>query len=124
MTLTALALALAGCEGGTKLDLVPDALVGTWTTDAPAYEERALEIFGDGLVIWAEGLMIESHVLRTIRRWDRGSRTTYRFEYLDSDGDLTDFEFDFQEAEGVIRIRNQSDVAWRKTGPPSTDVVG
>jgi hypothetical protein len=124
VALTALVLGLGGCEGGTRLDLVPNELVGTWTTDAPGYDERALEIFEDGLVIWAEGVMIESRVLRTVRRWDRAGLASYRFEYLDSDGGLTDFEFDFRAADGLIRIRNQPDIAWRRTGPPSTDAIG
>jgi len=96
---------------------IPDALIGVWTTNAPAYAGRPFEIdrqtilfrMGDGPYDYS------IHPIRRVTSEVEGQTTHYRVEYVHH-GKPFEFAFNYlQGSEAAIRLDNQRDFVWKKT---------
>ena len=90
----------------------PPELVGTWTTDAADYIDRAFTITDSTLTIGqGEGRSV-THRIRTVRQEPRSGWTDYALEYEQAGSRLT-FGFQYFEP-GEIRLRNLEHMVWRR----------
>lgn len=118
-TALGLALALAGAwtllpHGGRGDKIMPDELLGVWTTTAPAYADRAMEIKPTTLIFHTGGGSSSVHPVRRVVRVERGGGSAlYTVEYGNA-GAVETLSFQYVRAHRpAIRLRNQRFV-WRQ----------
>lgn len=116
---TVLALVLALVAAWTLIPAtrgaktMPDELLGIWTTTAPTYANRALEIRPTLLIFHTGEQTFRLHAVRRVVREERGASAHYTVEYADGD-DVETLSFQYvRMAHPAIRLRNQSFV-WRR----------
>lgn len=109
-------IAVTGCSA--EPEPMPDDLLGTWTTNDAAYEDRSFEIHPDRLV-WETGryvaadrrplVGVESQV--PVDGW-----AVYRLLYRESDGVVSDIELHYRsKPEPTLRFANRRQL-WTKRG--------
>ena len=104
--------AFSGCRGAL-LESVPDELVGVWKTTSPRYEDRFFEISEDLIVFGTGGRNTEAHRILSIREALEDERLLYAISYESAEGEEYGFFFYYDPAgSGVIRFKNQQDMAW------------
>jgi hypothetical protein len=92
---------------------MPDELLGTWTTTAPAYADRALEIRPTALVFHTGAGSFNMHRVRRVVRDEFGRSAVYAVEYEDA-GAVETLAIQYVRASRpAIRLRNQAFV-WRR----------
>jgi hypothetical protein len=113
----ALLATLAACQA-QKEDLVPDHLLGVWTTSAPAYVDRYIEIRNDVIIFGTGGDTFEVHALTDIDDTREHGSIVYTITHLNHFGQPYTASFYYEpRGNGVIRFKNQRDIAWTKGGP-------
>jgi hypothetical protein len=95
---------------------MPDELVGVWTTTAPAYRDRTLEIKPDALVFHVGAQAFRLHPVRRVVKEERGGSaeyTIYTVEYEDG-SEVATLAFQYVAApRPAIWLQNRT-VAWRR----------
>lgn len=112
-------LVLAGAwtllpRGGRGDKTMPDELLGVWTTTAPAYADRAMEITPTTLILHTGEGTSSVHPVRRVVRVERGAGSAlYTVEYGTA-GAVETLSFQYVRAHRpAIRLRNQGFV-WRQ----------
>jgi len=108
----AAAATASGCETGGETT-VPQELVGTWRTTAPAYADRVLRLSHTGVVFGrAEGTEPAHPVRRVMSVPDRD---TVLYTIVYSDPADQEFSFYYDPAGGgTITLKNQRQFQWKK----------
>ena len=103
--------------------VVPDELVGTWTTPAPKYSDRGFEIWTDAIVFYTGTAMEDFtvHGIRELIAEPVGDRTEYTIEYRSKEGALATMAFDLDSSDGLLRFKNQQLVEWQRN--PETSQI-
>jgi hypothetical protein len=96
--------------------VVPDTLVGSWTTSAPLYSDRGFTITKTSLTLklGPKGTIVPVHPITRVRIDRSGEGMVYTIDYLMENAP---WEFSFRLWPGsppVIRSVNQPEVAWQK----------
>ena len=116
MTRLVLMFFLVGAFSGCRvalLESVPDELVGVWKTTSPRYEDRFFEISEDLIVFGTGGRTTEAHPIVSIGEALEDERLLYAIAYEIAEGEEYGFFFYYDPAgSGVIRFKNQQDMAW------------
>jgi hypothetical protein len=112
-----LSLLLLGCLACSKRPVarIPEVLVGTWTTDAPAYRDRYLKLEQD-YVIYGLGEERNPNAQRVTRveSQQTGFITTYVIYSTDAQGPHP-MTLSYDPSNGTVRVKNQKDAVWRRT---------
>lgn len=101
----------------------PDTeLLGKWTTAAPAYQGRLLEVREQWIVFWTSAYSSTSHPLERVERSeDEDGQRLYRLEYRESDGALASLELIYRPgARPELRFAHRSEV-WTRVGTKGGD---
>ncbi len=104
---------LATCSG--RLEPIPSELVGTWTTDAPGYADRYLEISGRGLSFGTGDGRADWNSLRGARVEPQDDRTLYVLLYDSVDGAPGELSIAYLPELDAIRLAHRSAV-WTRAG--------
>jgi hypothetical protein len=108
-----LVLGCLACHGGMKTP--PQELMGTWITDAPAYQDRCLR-FDSEHVLFGVGEDTQytiQHIVGIDVRQD-GKQTIYTIRAKDAEG-THELVFTYDPSDGgSLQIKNVRGVAWRK----------
>ena len=114
---TALLAALAGCQA-QKENPVPDHLLGVWTTSAPRYADRYIEIRHDMIIFGTGGDTFELHVLAELKEAREGEAMLYTITHLNHFGQPYSLSFYYKPSgDGIIRFKNQREIVWTKERP-------
>ena len=114
VTAMALLAILAACQA-QKENPVPDHLLGVWTTSAPRYADRYIEIRNDIIIFGTGGETFELHALMDITETREGESIVYTITHLNHYGQRYRLAFYYDPStNGIIRFRNQREVAWKK----------
>jgi len=99
---------------------IPEFLIGTWRTDDERYANRRFELLEDQVVfqVGDTAIAVERYPVMRVRSRGSSRGRVYRVRYLGPDREPIDFNF-IVESGNVIRLANQMEFAWRRTGPPS-----
>ena len=101
----------AGCAGDGS---PPAEVLGTWTTEAPEYADRAFTITDSTLTLYqGEGRSVTGQIV-SARREARTGWTEVALEYEQSGSRMT-FSFQYFQS-GEIRLANQEHMVWRRKG--------
>ncbi len=110
----ALIATLAGCQE-QKESPVPDHLLGVWTTSAPRYADRYIEIRNDMIIFGTGGDAFELHALTDINEVREGEAIVYTITHLNHFGQAYTLSFYYEPtSDGIIRFKNQREIAWTK----------
>ena len=106
---------LAGCN---RNELLPEALVGTWVTDAPSYAGRSFTFQAPNTLIIQAGensSALNARKIRAVRgKFDSSKNATlYRIEYREAGQDLYFPLYLFTEPSRMVRFKNQPDITWK-----------
>lgn len=117
LLLLALSPAL-GCSPRSEKRLPPE-VVGVWKTADPKYADRAFELGGTSLVIDIGEGQTETYRIRGVTRSQEHVGTLYTVTYADHrEGGVTTLAFYYRPGGGgVICLKNQPQIEWRREGP-------
>ena len=90
-------------------EFLPDDLLGRWTTSAPEYTDRFLELSEDNIDV--------NFVSSVVKRVEGGS-TLYTIKYRDPKGMDGQVSLYWDPTEEVIRLKNQKRIIWEKEEEP------
>ena len=111
---TALLATLAGCQA-QKENPVPDHLLGVWTSSAPRYADRYIEIRNDMIIFGTGGDAFELHVLAELKEAREGEAIAYTITHLNHFGQPYNLSFYYEPSgDGIIRFKNQREIVWTK----------
>ena len=94
----------------------PDELIGSWTTNAPGYEDKVLLISKKGLAFNAGEGAVEGQAVLQLETIPDGDRTLYTIVYGTSQSNKQVLSFHYHPREHTITFKTQSHLVWtRKT---------
>ena len=105
--------ALLGCTR-SKQEFRPD-LIGVWKTEDPKYEDRFFQLEPQTLILGIGEGRVNTYRIQSVR-WslDRVG-TLYTVSYWDYQEQTAEtFAFYYDSVGGVIRLKNQQQIEWRK----------
>lgn len=99
---------------------LPEPLVGTWRTDDPRYATRRLELLDDQVVfqVGDSSFAVERYAISRVRSRRSANGRLYRITYLGAESEPIELHMYFEDRSGTLRLANQMEFAWRRTGPP------
>ena len=104
---------LLGCVPEKEV-IVPDELIGLWSTSAPRYADRYFEFTKKTLIFKVGDEETGIHKIKELEKFGDGNATWYTVTYL-SLGEKYKFSFSYYPAdEGVITVVNQTNVQWAR----------
>jgi hypothetical protein len=105
-------------EGG---DVIPQEIVGTWTTTTPAYADRAFEITETSVTFYSSESTFTTHLISKVTSEPWGNAVLYTVEYMNL-GEVYEFAFLYANPpQGNIRFKNQQDMEWEKQRSEESD---
>lgn len=95
--------------------LVPDELIGVWTTSNPKYADRSLELSIGTVVFGTSKESVDVYFVSNVKKTVLDSNTLYTvyFHRLDGTDDEVSFYYS-PENGGVIQFKNQKHIKWIK----------
>ena len=110
---------VAAC-GPEIIETPPDDVTGRWTTDSPAYADRAFEITKDYLYLLQGGDTFSMHRIQEVQIIE-DDLPFYSIEYRGDENEIYSFRFYLtQEEGGTLFFPYQSHMRWRRS--PDADV--
>jgi hypothetical protein len=102
-----------GCQSGQTTN-IPDDMVGVWETSASKYKDRFLEIKKDVLIFGTGDGDQTIQSIQKVKADRQDQKDLYTVYYLDDDGGEYSFSFFYDPIGGVIKLKNQEEIEWRK----------
>jgi hypothetical protein len=94
--------------------LMPEEVLGTWTTTDQDYVDRAFEIRSNSVVFYTGESSYTVHLIETVEVDDMDGPLLVTINYA-QDGGLNTFSFYYEPADGgVITFKNQRDMKWKR----------
>ena len=112
-------VSLLGCLSGGTED-IPTELIGVWKTSAPKYKDCSIELTRNYIVFTNSHVAahVDTNFVLGIKRAPERGRFSCTILYENIHGQKYKFSFYYKPAEGgLIRLKNQIDVEWRKVKP-------
>ena len=122
-------VSLLGCPGGSEG--IPTELIGVWKTSAPKYKNCSIELTRNYIVFTNSHVAahVDTNFVLGIKRAPEKGRFSCTILYENIHEQRYKFSFYYDPAGGgAIRLKNQTDVEWRKVKPivgqPSAPISG
>lgn len=99
---------------------IPDYLVGRWTTSAPGYEQRYLEINKVSLLFATSESTVNEYFIDTAATSAaaEGKRIVFTIECKDLENSPYRFSLTYEPGNGgTLSFKNQTHITWRKETP-------
>ena len=94
---------------------ITENLIGKWTTSAPGYQDRFLEITKETLTYGLGGDKEDAYLLSSIKESPEGNNMLYTISYKNTDGlEFTRSFYYHPENGGAIQFKHQEHIEWRK----------
>ena len=93
-----------------ELETTPPSLIGTWTTDAERYADRAFVIAQNELQLHVGDGVVTRHSILSMRGVQEAEHWAYGIDYSSPDGEAM-MEF-FLHEDGTLRLKNPSSAVW------------
>lgn len=90
----------------------PEPLVGAWVTEEPRYAGRAFVVHPDEYHVAIGSDSVLMYALKEVRRIEQSEYDAYQVTYHTRDGETTQEIHLYPD--GTARLRNPSDVVWRR----------
>lgn len=109
----------SGCPSDQTTN-IPDGLVGVWEAPAVKYKDRFMEFKKDAVIFGTGDENQSVQPIRRVKAVREKNKDLYTITYLDDDGEETSFSFYYDPVGGVITLKNQEEIEWKKN-PSTTD---
>jgi len=96
---------------------VPDYLVGRWSSSAPAYQERYLEINKISLIFATGSTTVTEYFITNITSVASEKEISFTFACKDLEDYPYQFFMAYHPDSGTLYFKNQSHVKWMKNQP-------
>ena len=106
-------IALFSCHERVPVT-IPEELVGKWKTSAPAYAERFFELGKDSISFGTGEGQTELYFIKGMEKINEKGRTLFTLYYENVEGEEYEISFYHSKTEGVVRLKYQKGLAWRK----------
>jgi len=94
---------------------IPVNLTGKWTTSAPGYQDRFIELTKETLVYGLGGDKKDVYLISSIKKGLEGNNILYTINYKNKDGLEFTRSFYYHPENGwTIQFKNQEHIEWRK----------
>ena len=94
---------------------IPENLIGKWTTSAPGYEDRFIEITKETFVYGLGGDKIDVYFISNLETNPEGNKLLYTISFKNKDGlEFTRSFYYDSENGGAIKFKHQEHIEWRK----------
>ena len=94
---------------------VPKNLIGKWTTSAPGYQDRFLEITKETLTYGLGGDKEDAYLISSVKESPEGNNILYTISYKNTEGlEFTRSFYYHPENGGAIQFKHQEHIEWRK----------
>lgn len=93
----------------------PPELLGTWTTDAPRYADRAFTVGAETLTMHQGEEQVAVYPIRSVREKTGPQGTRYDLEYGESKAPATFSVLYTRDEEATLRFPHQREMEWRRT---------
>jgi len=100
----------------SKRRVVPEELIGDWTTTDAAYQDRFLTIYS-GTVSFGtgDGTVSTGFIQKVEQTSSRTGEVIYSLFYKGDDGEQQ-ISLALEPATGLLRLKNQPKIVWKKSG--------
>ncbi len=93
---------------------IPVNLTGKWTTSAPGYQDRFIELTKETLVYGLGGGKIDVYLISSMERSLEGNNFLYTINYKNTNGlEFTRSFYYHPENGGTIQFKHQEHIEWR-----------
>jgi hypothetical protein len=93
---------------------IPVKLLGKWTTSAPGYQDRFIELTKKTLVYGIGGGNEDVYIITSLEENPKGKNIIYTINYKNSEVKYTR-SFDYHPKNGgTIQFKHQEQIVWRK----------
>jgi len=94
---------------------IPENLIGEWTTSAPEYEDRFIEITKETFVYGLGGDKKDVYFISNLETNPKGNKLLYTISFKNKDGlEFTRSFYYDPENGGTILFKHQEHIEWRK----------
>ncbi len=94
---------------------MPERLIGVWKAQAREYRDRSFELQPDKVIFEPGEETSDTNIVIGIESREEDGRLLYDIDYFSPDGLEHTFSFYYDPlAGGVIALKNQSGIVWRK----------
>jgi len=94
---------------------IPENLIGKWTTSAPGYEDRFLEITKETLTYGLGGDKEDIYFISNLETNPEKNKLPYTINFKNKDGlEFTRSFYYDPENGGAIQFKHQEHIKWRK----------
>ena len=94
---------------------IPENLIGKWTTSAPKYEDRFIEITKETFVYGLGGDKEDVYFISNLETNPKGNKLLYTISFKNKDGlEFTRSFYYDPENGGTIQFKHQEHIKWTK----------
>ena len=94
---------------------IPENLIGEWTTSAPGYEDRFIEITKETIVYGLGGDKKDVYFISNLETNPERNKLLYTISFKNKDGlEFTRSFYYDPENGGTIQFKHQEHIEWRK----------
>ena len=115
----AVLISLFGCQSSEPAGL-PSELIGVWKTSAPKYKDCSIELTKDYIIFTNShsAAHVDTNFVLNMKQVPERRHFLYTILYENIHEQKYKFSFYYYPTkDGVIRLKNQTDVEWRKVKP-------
>jgi hypothetical protein len=93
---------------------IPINLMGKWTTSAPGYQDRFIELTKETLVYGLGGDKEDVYIISSLEKNLEGKNTVYTIDFKNSEVKFTRSFYYHPEHGGTIQFKHQEQITWHK----------
>ena len=97
-----------------KNRVIPANLLGRWTTSAPGYQDRFIELTKETLVYGIGGDKEDVYIITDLEKNLEGKNIVYAIHYKNTDVKFTRYFYYQPENGGTIQFKHQEHISWHK----------
>lgn len=109
-----LALTLLASCGKTTYREVPETLLGRWTSSAPSYAERYLELERDRISFGTGEASPDSHLVFRVEEEPAQGQLLYTIWYRDGEGQELAFSVTLDPGRESLELPHRRQATWRR----------
>lgn len=114
LAVVAVSMGVLGCESEEEM-VLPEGLIGTWKTTAPAYAGRSLRVTRATVAFGAVDGIEPSHLIQRVTSVREHDAVLYTITYAGPVDETVSFYYD-PAGGGTITLKNQRQFQWKKEG--------
>jgi hypothetical protein len=93
---------------------IPSNLIGKWTTSAPGYQGRFIELTKETIVYGIGGGKEDVYTISSLEEQAEGKNIIYTINFKNSEVKFTRSFYYHPEKGGIIQFKHQEQITWRK----------